>query len=86
LLELLTRFKFTGVAEYTVEDFATSMEATPKQQADFAKLRTKMIEPAVKELAEKDGWLIQWETIKAGRKVKAIRFTFMRNPDSPPSD
>ena len=83
LLELLTRFQSTGVAEYTIEDFATSMEATPKQQADFAKLRTKMIEPAVKELTEKDGWLIQWEAIKAGRKVKAIRFTFMRNPDKP---
>jgi plasmid replication initiation protein len=39
-----------------------------------------MIEPAVKELTEKDGWLIQWEAVKAGRKVKAIRFTFMRNP------
>lgn len=83
LLELLTRFQSTGVAEYTVEDFATSMEATPKQQADFAALRRKMIEPAVKELTEKDGWLIQWEAIKAGRKVKAIRFTFMRNPQKP---
>jgi plasmid replication initiation protein len=80
LLELLTRFKSSGVAEYTIEDFATSMDATEKQRADFAKLRTKMIEPAIKELTEKDGWLIQWEPIKAGRKVKAVRFTFQRNP------
>lgn len=80
LLELLMRFKASGVAEYTVEDFAASMDATEKQRADFSKLRTKMIEPAVKELTEKDGWLIQWEAIKAGRKVKAVRFTFMRNP------
>jgi plasmid replication initiation protein len=80
LLELLMRFKSTGKAEYTVEDFAASMDATEKQRADFSKLRTKMIEPAVKELTEKDGWLIQWEPIKVGRKVKAIRFNFMRNP------
>ena len=80
LLELLMRFKSSGKAEYTVEDFAASMDATEKQRADFSKLRTKMIEPAVKELTEKDGWLIQWEAIKAGRKVKAIRFAFMRNP------
>lgn len=80
LLELLTRFKSTGNAEYTVEDFAASMEATDKQRADFAALRRKMIEPAVKELTEKDGWLIQWEAVKAGRKVKSLRFTFMRNP------
>ncbi len=80
LLELLMRFKSTGTAEYTVEDFAASMDATEKQKADFSKLRTKMIEPAVKELKEKDGWLIQWQAIKAGRKVKALRFTFIRNP------
>lgn len=80
LLELLMRFKSTGRAEYTIEDFAASMDATEKQRADFSKLRTKMIEPAVKELTEKDGWLIQWEPIKAGRKVKSIRFSFMRDP------
>lgn len=80
LLELLTRFKSTGRAEYTIEDFAASMEATEKQRSDFAALRRKMIEPAVKELTEKDGWLIQWEPIKAGRKVKSVRFIFSRKP------
>jgi plasmid replication initiation protein len=79
LLELLMRFKSTGVAEYTIEDFATSMDATEKQKADFAKIRTKIIEPAIKELQEKDGWLIDWEPIKTSRKVTAIRFNFRRN-------
>lgn len=76
LLELLNRFKDTGWAEYTIEDFATSMEATEKQRADFGKMRTKIIEPAVKELNEKDGWKITWTPIKAGRRVKAVRFEF----------
>lgn len=80
LLDLLSRFKSTGVAEYDIEDFAVSMDATDKQRADFAKLRTKIIEPAKKELEEKDGWIISWEPIKAGRRVKAIRFTFGRDP------
>ena len=80
LLELLTRFKSSGVAEYSVEDFAASMDATEKQRADFNNIKRRMIEPAVKELTEKDGWLIQWEAVKAGRKVKAVRFNFMRNP------
>lgn len=78
LLELLNRFKETGWAEYTIEDFAASMEATEKQRADFGKMRTKMIEPAVKELTEKDGWEITWTAIKAGRRVKAVRFEFKR--------
>lgn len=80
LLELLTRFRSTGWAEYTIEDFCESMEATAKQREDFGKIRTKIIEPAVKELTQKDGWLIDWKPIKAGRKVVAVRFDFKRNP------
>lgn len=78
LLELLNRFKDSGWAEYTIEDFAVSMEATEKQRADFGKMRTKIIEPAVRELTEKDGWVITWKAIKAGRKVKTLRFEFQQ--------
>ena len=80
LLELLTRFEGTGWAEYTIEDFAAAMDASEKQRADFAAIRRKIIEPAVKELADKDGWLIHWRPIKAGRKVAAVRFEFRRDP------
>ena len=79
LLELLTRFKSTGKAEYTIEDFKASMEA-PASLSDFGQVKRRIIDPAVKELTEKDGWLIQWEAVKAGRKVKSLRFNFMRNP------
>lgn len=80
LLELMMRFKDTGWTEIDITAFAVAMDATEKQRADFGKLRTKMIEPAIRELTEKDGWLIQWESIKTGRKVKALRFEFQRNP------
>lgn len=79
LLELLMRFESTGWAEYTIEDFSESMEATEKQKENFAKIRTKIIEPAVTELREKDGWIITWKPIKAGRKVRAVRFEFKRD-------
>lgn len=77
LLELLMRFEDTGWAQYTIEDFATAMDATEKQREDFAKIRTKIIEPAIKELQEKGGWLIQYQVIKAGRRVAALRFDFV---------
>lgn len=77
LLELLNRFKKEGWAYYTVEDFATSMDVPPSLN-DFGQIKRRVIEPAVKELTEKDGWKIKWETIKAGRKVKAVRFEFQR--------
>jgi len=79
LLELLMRFKSTGWAEYTIEDFAASMEATEKQRMNFNNIKRRIIEPAVKELTEKDDWQIEWHPIKAGRKVKAIRFEFTRS-------
>jgi plasmid replication initiation protein len=80
LLELLMRFESTGWAEYAIEDFCAAMDATEKQRENFANIRRKIIEPAVKELVEKDGWIIQWRPIKAGRKVRALRFDFMRDP------
>lgn len=79
LLELLEKFKDSGHAEYTIEDFKASMDAPPSL-SDFGQVKRRIIDPAVKELQEKDGWLIQWHPIKAGRKVKALRFTFARQP------
>jgi len=80
LLELLNRFKSTGWAEYTIEDFNESMEVTEKMRADFGQIRRRVIDPAIKELSEKDNWIINLTIIKAGRKVARLRFDFERNP------
>lgn len=79
LLELLMRFESTGWAEYSIEDFKASMDAPPSL-SDFAQIKRRIIEPAVKELTSKDGWLIQWRPVKAGRRVAAVRFDFKRDP------
>lgn len=79
LLELMMHYKDSGKAEYTIEDFCTSMDATEKQKSNFNNIKRRIIEPAVKELTEKDGWIIQWEPIKTGRKVTRIRFYFSKN-------
>lgn len=81
LMELLNVFKSTGILEITIDDFATSMEATETQRKNFASIRRKIIEPAVKELCSKDGWIIEWEPLKAvGKKVIALRFKFRLDP------
>lgn len=80
LLEMLQSWQDKGRFEVSIENFNTAMEATEKQRANFAFVRRRMIEPAVKELAEKDGWIIQWEPVKLGRKVSSLRFTFMKDP------
>lgn len=79
LLELLMQFKSTGWAEYSIEEFATAMDATAKQRENFAAIRRKIIEPAVKELTEKDGWDIYWKPIPKGRRVVALYFKFERD-------
>lgn len=79
LLELLMKFKDTGWAEFTIEDFRASMEAPPSL-SDFGQVKRRIIDPAIKELTQKDGWLIQCKPIKAGRRVKAVRFDFERDP------
>jgi hypothetical protein len=79
LLELLTRFQSTGTAEYTIEDFAPRW-MPPRSSRELRQGANQDHRTRRKELQEKDGWLIQWLPIKAGRKVKAVRFTFMRDP------
>jgi Protein involved in initiation of plasmid replication len=75
--------------ELSVDDFATLMNATEKQRKNFNNIRRRMIEPAVKDLIEKDGWLVEWTPLKyGGRKISGIRFEFIRDPQGrlfPPS-
>jgi plasmid replication initiation protein len=56
------------------------MEAPPSCLNDFGQLKRRIIEPAVKELREKDNLEIEWVPVKAGRKVSALCFTFRPNP------
>lgn len=86
LLELLMQFSGgdkrspTGTVVIEIEDFNHAMEATAKQAANFNNIKRRIIEPAVNELREKDGWLIDWKPIKAGRRVAKLQFKFAKNP------
>jgi len=64
----------------SIDDFCTTMEASELQRKHFGKLRTQIIETAVKELCEKDGWIIGLGLVKEGRKVVRLRFDFERDP------
>ncbi|RKV70607.1 MAG: RepB family plasmid replication initiator protein [Neisseria sp.] len=69
-----------GWLSIPIEEFWHAMEATESYKANFSLLRRKVIEPAVKELTEKDNWLIEWEAVKRGRKVATLLFKFARDP------
>ena len=55
------------------------MDAKPSHRKDFGMLRRSVIEPAVRELRDKDGFDVAWKAIKAGRKVTALEFTFEKS-------
>jgi plasmid replication initiation protein len=80
LLELLSQTISTGWRQIDLKDFHYAMETPEGYKANFKDCRQRVVEPAVKELREKDGWLIEWTPIKSGRKVTALRFEFKRNP------
>lgn len=80
LLELLSQYGTTGWCQLDLIAFHHAMETPPSARENFKECRKRVIDPAVKELREKDGWLIDWTPIKTGRKVTALRFEFKRHP------
>ena len=79
LFECLQSWQGTGKWSPSIEEFTHAMDAK-SYSSDFCDLRRRVIEPAVKELREKDGFLLEWETKKAGRKVTGLAFTFSKDP------
>lgn len=76
LFELLMQFKTTGWLKIPIEQFCHAVEAPSSLRNNFANLRIKVIEPALKEIKEKDGLDVTWHPIKAGRKVTQLEFKF----------
>ncbi|WP_431733691.1 replication initiation protein, partial [Kingella kingae] len=50
----------------SIEEFWHAMEATESYRANFQLLRKRVIEPAIKELTEKDNWLSTCESREHG--------------------
>lgn len=80
LFECLQSWKEKGRWVVDIEEFQRIMEAPKSCQKDFFNLKQRVIEPAVKELREKDNYEIEWMPIKSGRKVGALCFTFRPSP------
>ena len=49
------------------EDFCHAMQVPPSHVKHFGMLKRRILTPAVKELQDKDGWLITWEPKRSGR-------------------
>lgn len=52
------------------------LDTPPSFRADFRQFRIRVLEKAHKDIHEHTGLRFEWEPIKAGRSVEAIRFLF----------
>ena len=79
LMELLQQMRGKQPEGYLIIDineFYLAMEATESYKNNFSLFKKYCINPAVTELMDKAGWLIDWQPLKMGRRVQAIRFDF----------
>jgi len=79
LFECLQSWKNEGRWSPTIEEFNHAMEVPESFKSNFGMMRRRVIDPALKELREKDNMLIDLELKKSGRKIIKLIFTFSRN-------
>lgn len=80
LFENLQSWGKVGVWSVDIDKFSHAMEAPETCKKNFGQMRLRVIEPALKELREKDNMSIELELKKAGRKVTGLVFKFNPNP------
>ena len=76
LMECLESWKSSGRWLVSVEEFMHIMEVPPSFQKSYGMTKRRVIEPAIKELRDKNGMNVQVLEVKAGRKVLSLEFTF----------
>ena len=72
LFECLQSWGSKGKWSPSIEDFMHAMDVPDSYQKDFANLRIRVIEPALKELREKDNQIIEMTLKKAGRIQESL--------------
>lgn len=76
--ELLMRFNSTGERVIYLDDFKSALGISDKYPA-FKELTRRVIKPAIDELNQRSDLVITYETIKKGRSVVMLSFTFKQN-------
>lgn len=76
LLELLMQFHKKQRLMITLPDLYHALETPPSMQKSFKDLRRRVLEPAAKELYDKENLLVEITPRKDGRKVVSLVFTF----------
>lgn len=76
IYRFLCSFRALEETEVEIERLHFTTTAPESLKADFRKFRTRVLEPAEREINNKTNLKFRWEPIKQGRKVVAVRFIF----------
>lgn len=79
LFENFKSWNGAGKWDPTLDEFEHAMDAPPNYRENFKELRRRVIDPAVNELMQKNGLIVEWDPVKDGRKVVGLRFKFRPN-------
>lgn len=80
LYELLAMWRKRGNFTIDVELFRDKLEVKPSQRANYKELRTRVIEPSIKEIREKCGIIVNVEERKRGKRVHELAFSWEADP------
>ena len=76
LFEVLKSWSSLPEAVIDLSDLFKMLDVPESHRSDFAAFRRRVLEKAHKDITTRTGLRYQWEPIKQGRAVAAIRFTF----------
>jgi hypothetical protein len=86
LMENILRYKDLGTWTWTVEEWKLMTGiVSQKGYKDFSQLRTKTIEPAIKEINAKTQYRVKYTTEKRGRKIDKLTFSWRVATPNPKS-
>lgn len=77
--ELLKSYQKIGQATFSLDDFRTMVGATTKSYNTYYNVKSRIIDSSKKELHKHTDICFDYEPIKTGRRVTAIRFIIFKN-------
>ncbi|MCM2973787.1 replication initiation protein [Larsenimonas suaedae] len=76
LLELLMQFRDKQALLITLEDLHHALDVPDSLRKSFKDLRRRVLEPATKELKDKENLTVEFTPRKTGRRITSLKFDF----------
>lgn len=76
IFEILKSWSGLPEVVLSVVELHRLLDTPPSFRADFKALRVYVLEKAYRDIQKKTSFRFEWEPVKVGRSVKAIRFLF----------